>query len=447
MRLHRILVAAGAVGALAAPSSALAAWTAPVTVNGGSQSNPTASGAFGGSVLTGWLDPTVSLAVRSGAGFGPLKPLTTADPFEKVWDSDLALNGDAVVLTVRKHLPTQRIRATFVQAGGARSGPMTISDHAHSASSPQLDVAADGTAVAAWQWHDPAGWRVQAAIRRPGEARFDKPQTISPPAPINGRIQERPWINVGAGDGGRAVVTWQIGGSYELPESSLHVLTAGADGVFGADQQLAGAGGLADVGLAISPAGDVQVAYLDEHFSGHEGPSSLHVSQGPAGGTLSAPAVLSTGGKGTSSGPQVAATFSQDGTATVAWAKPGDNYEDGGVLEVFTRGPGAGFGAAQTVAAAAQGVVLDGGPGDAAALSWMHEVKGAPINHEWSVHAVTRPATGGPFNADQTISDGSQNALWPSIAMTATGDAVDTWVTNTDGSGGGQVAAAMHLAG
>jgi hypothetical protein len=65
----------------------------------------------------------------------------------------------------------------------------------------------------------------------------------------------------------------------------------------------------------------------------------------------------------------------------------------------------------------------------------------------WSVHAASRPNAGGPFGSDETISAADRNALWPSVAMTPAGDAVATWVTNTDGSGGGQVAAALHRAG
>jgi hypothetical protein len=446
MRLDKTLLAIGAVGVLAAPSTALAGWTAPTTVDTRSESSPIAAGAFDGSVLTGWLQPTVSLAKRSADGFGPLTPITVADPYEKAWDAGLSADGDAIVVTLRKHKPTQRIRATFVTAGGARSGPVTISDRSHSAAQPQLDVAADGTAVAAWQWHDRTGWRAQAAIRRPGAPRFDKPRTLSPPGPTLAGSQQRPWIHAAAGIGGRAVLTWQIGGSYQLPESSLHVLSAGADSVFGSDRQLADAGGLADVGLAVGPSGDVQVAYLDQHFSGHEGPSRLHVSQGLAGASLSDPTVLSTGGNGTSSGPQVAAAFSQDGTATVAWAKPGDKYEQGGSLEVFTRPAGGAFGGAQRIADSAQGVVLAGGPGASATLSWMRGTFAAK-HLAWSVHAATRPNAGGPFGGDETISATDRNALWPTVAMTPAGDAVAAWVTNTNGSGGGQIAAAVHHAG
>ena len=170
----------------------------------------------------------------------------------------------------------------------------------------------------------------------------------------------------------------------------------------------------------------MQLAYLDMHFSGRETGSSLHVSQGTTGAPLSAPAVLSRGGKGTSSGDQVAVAFSADGTATVAWAKPGARYEEGGTLEVFTRAPGAGFGAAQTLAQKAEGLALAGGPGGSAALAWMR-------SH--TIHAALRPQAGGPFGADTTVSDTSINGLWPTVAMTPTGEAIAAWISNTDGSG------------
>jgi hypothetical protein len=443
--LSRLAAAATVVAAVAAPAPALAAWTPPTAVGTATDANPIAQGAFGGSLLTGWLDPTASLSKRSGDGFGTPVALNAADPFEKVWASALDKDGNAIVLTVRKHKPLQRIRAIVVAADGTRSATRTISDNTHSAAGPVLSVAPDGTAVAAWAWHDPAGWRAQVAIRRPGQARFDRPQTVSPPAPKVGRSQTRPRLEVAAGDGGRAVMSWQIGGSPGLPESSLHVRTAGPDGVFGADQELAGAGGLADVGLAVAPTGAVQVAYLDEHLSGKEGPSSLHVAQGTVDAPLSAPATLSTGGKGISSGSQVAAGFSADGSATVAWAKPGPRYEEGGALEIFTRAADGGFGAAQTVAQGAQGIVLAGGPGASAALAWMQETQ-HPKSVSYAIHASTRPQAGGPFGADQTISDTAINGLWPSIAMNAAGDAIAAWITNTDGSGGGAPAAAVHPA-
>jgi len=152
-----------------------------------------------------------------------------------------------------------------------------------------------------------------------------------------------------------------------------------------------------------------------------------------------------TGGTGTSSGPQTAVAVSADGTTTVAWAKPGPRYEEGGALEVFTRTADGGFGAAQTLAQNAQGVVLATGPGASGALAWMQEIQNKN-SVSYTIHAATRPQAGGPFGPEATISDASINGLWPSIAMTPAGDAIAAWVTNTDGSGGGEPAASIHTA-
>src|SRR5262249_60659430 len=77
------------------------------------------------------------------------------------------------------------------------------------------------------------------------------------------------------------------------------------------------------------------------------------------------------GGRGRSAGPQVAAAFSADGSATVAWAKPGNTYENGGTLEVFPRPAGGTFGAPQTLAQGAEGIAAAGGPTASAAIAWM----------------------------------------------------------------------------
>src|SRR3954471_15305136 len=109
MRLRHLLLAAGATGALAVPSTALAAWTAPVTVDSSSQANPLAVGAFGGSVVTGWLGATVALARRSGDAFGAAEGNSGDRPFQGAWSAGVAAGSDAIVLTVRRHKPLQRI--------------------------------------------------------------------------------------------------------------------------------------------------------------------------------------------------------------------------------------------------------------------------------------------------------------------------------------------------
>ena len=216
----------------------------------------------------------------------------------------------------------------------------TISDNTHSADAPTLYVAPDGTAVAAWAWHDTGGWRAQVAIRRPGQARFDKPQTVSPPAP--GR--QRPFVRVAAGEGGRAILTWQVQTGGDAP---LHVLTAGETRPSAPIRcSPAAAAGPTSRSRSARPAPSTSPTWTRRAAR----PACGSPPAPPARRSAS-PSVLATGGKGTSSGTQVATAFSADGTATVAWGKPGSSYEDGGTLEVFTRAPGAAtFGAAQTLA-------------------------------------------------------------------------------------------------
>ena len=419
-----LLLAAAA--ALLVPATASAAWSPPTTLSSADEADPSAQ--IDGSVLMGWLKPAASVSKDLGAP----SALTAADPFETVWAGGLDKDGNAIVLTVRKHKPLQRIRAIFVAADGTRSAARTISDNTHSAAQPVFSIAPDGTAVAAWGWHDPAGWRAQVSIRRPGQPRFEAPQTVSPPAPTVGRSHLRPTMRVAAGEGGRAVITWQVQTGEDAP---LHVLTAGADSRFGADQVLADGGRWADVAAAVSASGAVTVAYMGESPNAA---TSLRVAAGIAGAPLSEPVVLSTGGKGTSSGSQVAVAYSADGTPTVAWGKPGTQYEDGGTLEVF---PGA-AGPPQTLAEHAEGIVLSGGPGNAAALAWMTGTSQKTFV-KWVIHAALRPVAGGAFGADEVLSGDAPSALWPSIAVTPGGRVVASWVVNGNGGGSGNPTAAV----
>src|SRR3954447_12517862 len=96
-----LLLAAGAAVALAAPAPALAAWTAPVTVDPSGEANQLSQRAFGGSILTGWLDPVVWLSKRDGDGFTKPQPITVADSYERAWAAGLDDQGAAIVLTLR----------------------------------------------------------------------------------------------------------------------------------------------------------------------------------------------------------------------------------------------------------------------------------------------------------------------------------------------------------
>ena len=210
----------------------------------------TASGAFGGSAVGGEFEATASIARRNGSGAHPVHADHRCGSSETVGATGLADNGEAIAVTVRRHRPTRRIRATIVAPDGTRSPAHTISDGSHSAIRPQVAVGADGTAVAACAWHDPEGWRVQAAVRRPGQPRFDPPQNVSPPI---SRLSRWLWIDVAAGTGGHVALTWYYGGAEGLAVRALRLHSAGPDGRFTAGQSLPATGGWYDVALAVGP--------------------------------------------------------------------------------------------------------------------------------------------------------------------------------------------------
>ncbi|MCW3041430.1 MAG: hypothetical protein JWM31_3335, partial [Solirubrobacterales bacterium] len=154
----RLVVACCAGALLLLPGVALAEWTAPQSLSRTADVDPLAQAAFGGSVVSAFFSPTATLSRRAGETFTPPTTLLRAPvAYETFREARLADDGEAIVLSVRRHAPHQRIRATFVAPDGTAGTPVTISDHARSATQPVLDVAPDGTAVAAWAWHDPAG--------------------------------------------------------------------------------------------------------------------------------------------------------------------------------------------------------------------------------------------------------------------------------------------------
>ena len=124
---------------------------------------------------------------------------------------------------------------------------------------------------------------MQAAVRRPGQPRFDRPQNVSPPISDLSRWL---WIDVAAGVGGHAALTWFYGGAEGLKVEALRVRSAGPDGRFTADQALPGKGGFYDVGLAVGPEGAVQLAYTEPLFGVRRRAATLRATGGVAGRPL-----------------------------------------------------------------------------------------------------------------------------------------------------------------
>src|SRR3954454_14441155 len=213
----------------------------------------------GGGAFTPW-DPTkVAFAARAGDGFSPATTAFTPAGFESVWAAGLNAEGEGVVLTLRRHKPYQRVRASFRSASGAVTPARTISAKGHSATQPALAVARDGSAVAAWAWHDPAGWVVQAATR-PAGGRFGPAQTLSAPT------KWRPFTTLAIGAGGDAIAAWQLGGGYRDPEEPLMYATARGGEPFGAAARLGDGGGHSDLALAVAGDGALLAAWVPTYY-------------------------------------------------------------------------------------------------------------------------------------------------------------------------------------
>src|SRR4051794_28095829 len=364
----------------------------------------------GGGAFTPWDPDTVALSAREGAGFAKASTAFTPVEFEKVWAAGLNAQGEGVVLTLRKHKPYQRVRASFRTASGDVSPAATISAKGHSASSPGLAVASDGSAIAAWAWHDPAGWVVQAATR-PAGGRFGPAQTLSRPT------RWRPFVALAVAAGGEAVAAWQLGGDYRDPEEPLMYAIAPAGAPFGATATLGDGGGHADLALAAAPDGSMLAAWVPTYYldKGDTTPAKLLVADRAPGGAFGPARTLATGGPGFVDQGGPAAAFTSDGGALVAWARPTGEGHTNGVVEAFARPAGGDFGGAEQLGDPARspaGLRLAAGRHGEAVLVWWDAVYRADVRPDLRVKASLRPP-GGTFGAARQVSPDGQIALWP----------------------------------
>ena len=116
-----------------------------------------------------------------GAAFAPPRAVIAPDDADRLAEAGIAASGETVAVALRMRGGHRRVRATIVAPDGSRTPLRTISFNAHSARQAHLAVAPSGEAVAAWLQYDGARWRVGAALRPAGAARFDRPVALSGP--------------------------------------------------------------------------------------------------------------------------------------------------------------------------------------------------------------------------------------------------------------------------
>jgi hypothetical protein len=194
----------------AAPTSAVAAWTAPLTLSAAGRNADSAQVAVdsqGDAVFT-WrrsdgTNQRVQARARSAAGvLSPIQNLSAAG--QNALEAQVAVDsdGDAVFTWRRFDGAHWRIQARARSAAGALGPVQTLSAAGRNATLPQLGVDSAGNAVFVWQRSDGTDWRVQSRARSATGA-LGPVQTLS--AAGQGAVKPQ----VAVDPAGRAVFTWE----------------------------------------------------------------------------------------------------------------------------------------------------------------------------------------------------------------------------------------------
>lgn len=230
--LRRLLITAGIATAIVwlVPAGA-GAFTAqsPQTLPSGLIGPMLVGDAQGTAYLVG-LDGATSI-VPFGGAIGAPEPLLAVEA--RAWDTVAGVSGAGELTLAYTRSSTRprvhrRVRIVVRSAGGVVSAPVTVSQAGRTADLPALSVAADGSAVVAFERHDADGrWHVQYAVRGPGATRFGAPRLVSGAA---GTIVRGTRLDVAARVGGGGVMTWETASATRGGPRSLMALVFDRDG-------------------------------------------------------------------------------------------------------------------------------------------------------------------------------------------------------------------------
>jgi len=364
-RVAAVLVACGALGAVALPGSA---WLARASAR---SQQFIAAGDIGADLAVGddgraflvtlgaRRDPGRSVAVRvrsaaAGAGFGPALRVRRFGARRRDVQAGIAADGSGVIAVRAVRRTHRRVEVVSFDARGRVSRAVTVS-RGDAADLATLDVAPSGAVLVVWFRHGQGRrWRLEAATRESGSAAF------GPATPVSGFVR-RPCctsLSAAIGDRGDAVVTWTstsrpvvsaamrgpgrgfrrpqmltanaadapraavgAGGTAAVLYSVQHVPPRPRDGLqlhravrsgpFGPPEQVNPGGGVTIGEATVTPGGRVLVAWIDRARA------SVHVSEAAPGGPL-----FDAGELGTDVAPaRVAVAADDDGAAAVAWTQ------------------------------------------------------------------------------------------------------------------------------
>ena len=282
------------------------------------------------------------------------------------------------------------------------SAPVEISPVGVSAEYPQVSVGPDGTAVAVWILHD-SNELVQQATRRPGDASFSAPETISD---LNGSAGS---ATVSVGADGIVTVAW-----LDIHGQNTEVLVAtrgvGAS-TFGMPQRISEV----DVrnygpSLASSATGETMVLWTRSVSNSVD--RVISQASRPANSTTFG-TYGDVGIPGGASQWDAKGVFGTDGSLTVAWWAGSDVW-------VADRAPGGSIFTIPTsigsLTAGASSVAIAGGPGGLTVVTW-----GALIGGVNRVYSATRDAGSASFESAVEMAPSTTGASNPNVVIAADG--------------------------
>jgi hypothetical protein len=320
--------------------------------------------------------------------------------------------------------PLFALNAAPAQAAPAWLPPTDLSAPGRDASSAAVAMDDAGGTVAVWERQDTAGpnHNVQVSTRDPGGP-FSAPVNLSLNS-TNPQVAMTP--------SGEAIAVWRhfdVGsGNYVIQAS-----TRPPGGPFTAPVDVAAAptsANVRDIGLAVNANGDT-AAVWEQRDPGSPVTNTTMVmaSVRPAGGSFSTPVTISplplVSGQD-AEGPRVA--IDAAGDVTAVW-----RYFDGahGVVQSATRPAAAGFSAPLNLSDNSQNAALPDVAMDSAgeAIAVWTRSNGANF-----IVQQSSSSAGGSFAAPQDLSAAGQDATNPRVAMDSAGEAIAVWTRSNGAS-------------
>jgi hypothetical protein len=248
------------------------------------------------------------------------------------------------------------------------------------------------------------------------------------PIPFADRLTGEP-PRVAIDRNGDAIAAWV--GTADDGSPILQVAVRPAGGRFGGPSQLSGSGQVTAPAVAMGPAGDAVVAWVEN--------GAVRAATRRPGGPFSSAVGLTApaGARAQLDGPELAVTG--DGRAIAVWTGAGGA---GSALQVSAYTPGAGWTAPITLSAtgelASEPTVAVDDAGDAV-VAWRRAIAGGKGVVRAAIGAISRPAATGAtarafFAAARDLSPAGQDATGPDVDLDETGAAAAVW-TRVQGTG------------